>query len=125
MYYLLENAQLQMVYNSSNNAKKQCSIGCMNKVVNDANRDSKLRLCRAQCCVTFDSQYVNQLQKLAATTTDEHFKQVVLAKIQFGKKRLQGSMKRVYIAKQQLHKRLSTLPADLSMRVAKPTPPQE
>lgn len=125
MYFLLENAQVQMIYNSTNNAKKQCSVECMNKVVNDANRDSKLRLCKAQCGVQFDKEYLIQLQKLIATTKDPHFKQTIVSKIQFARKRLQGSMKRVIIAKQMLHKRLTTLPADLSMRVAKPSPMQQ
>lgn len=120
---LIENALLTSIYNQSNNGKKLCDYKCGEKVINDANRNAKLRLCKARCDVVWDQFYLNKLQEAVnKNPTDQNLRLASVEKIKFARRRLAGSRKRFMVAKLSLQKRSSKLPADLSMRVAKPSP---
>lgn len=120
---LFENALLTSLYNQANNGKKVCDYKCGERVINDANRNAKLRVCKAQCDVVWDQFYLNKIQEAVnKNPTDQNLKFASVEKIKFAKKRLAGSRKRFALAKLALQKRLSKLPADLSMRPAKPSP---
>lgn len=123
MDLLLEQAMLTAIYNQVNNGKKKCDYECGEKVRRDANFDLNIRICRATCDVQWDKQYLTSIQKLLQENpNDQKLQMAGVSKIKYARKRLQGSMQRLSRAKQALRVRLSTPPADLSLRPAKPTP---
>lgn len=123
MDLLLEQAMLTMLYNQANNGKKRCDYECGQKVKKDANFDINIRICRANCDVQWDKQYLASLQKMLQENPDDKKLQIAgISKLKYARKRLQGSMNRLAKAKQALRVRNSTPPADLSLRPARPTP---
>lgn len=123
MDLLIEQAMLTMVYNIANNGKKRCDYECGQKVKKDANFDINIRICRANCDVQWDKQYLTSLQKMLQENPDDKKLQIAgISKLKYARKRLQGSMNRLAKAKQALRVRNSTPPADLSLRPARPTP---
>lgn len=123
MDLLLEQAMLTMLYNQANNGKKRCDYECGQKVKKDANFDINIRICRANCDVQWDKQYLTSLQKMLQENPDDKKLQIAgISKLKYARKRLQGSMNRLAKAKQALRVRNSTPPADLSLRPARPTP---
>lgn len=120
---LIENAILTSIYNQCNNGKKVCDYKCGQKIINDANRVLKLRYCKAQCDVVWDQYYLKQLQNLTRSNNqDQQLKIATPERMKKANERLQNSKKRLAMAKLALQKHLASLPADLSMRVAKPSP---
>jgi len=126
MELLIEQAMLTMLYNKANNGKKRCDYDCGQKVKRDANFDINIRICRATCDVQFDKQYLQSIEKLLSSAPDDQKLQIAgQSKLKYARKRLDGSMKRLAKVKQAVKIRATTMPADLSTRVAKPMPAYE
>lgn len=126
MDILLENAMLTMIYNQVNNGKKVCHYNCGEKLVKDANRDLKLRVCKANCDVQWDQQYIKKIQELIQQNpNDLDLRNNSKPKMEFAQKRLKQSQLRLVKAKQALQAFLTKAPADMSNRPARPTPPAQ
>lgn len=124
MNFIFEQSLLTMYYNQVNNAKKKCDYDCGQRTARNAYFDLNLRICRATCDVQWDKKYLQQIQEvLQQNPDDEKLRQAATSKLNYARKRLDGSMRRLARAKQALRIRQSTPPADLSARIAKPMAP--
>lgn len=122
----LENAIFTSVYNQINNGKKVCQYQCGQKLINDNQREVKLRLCNANCDLVWAREYVKKLQDLYAQyPQDIDIKESLPQKLKFAKQQVQQARIRYLKARRQIQAMRLRAPADMSMRPATPTPIQQ
>ena len=122
----LENAILTSVYNRINNGKKVCEYQCGEKLVNDNQRELKLRLCKASCDLKWAQEYVKNLQNLLTKNPqDTDLKNAVPNKMKFAQEQVKQARIRFIKARQAVQAMRLRAPADMSARPATPTPVQQ
>lgn len=125
MDLLLEDNAVTAIYNTCKNRKEKCDYLCGEKFINDKFMQSKLNVCRANCDVVWEQEYIKNLQQYMASNMqniDAKFATVLRNRLSSAKKRLLTAKKRLLKTKMTLKKELYGRRADMSMRLTKPGP---
>lgn len=125
MDLLLEDNAVTAIYNTCKNRKDKCDYLCGQKFMNDKFLQPKLNVCRANCDVIWEQEYIKNLQQYISSNVkdmDAEFASDLRNRLTTAKKRLFTAKRRLIKTKQTLRKVLYDRRADMSMRLSKPGP---
>ena len=125
MDVLLEEVALTAIYNKCKNGKELCDYQCGEKFKRDMFVEPKMNVCKANCDVIWDSNFVKQLQIFLQQNTSQLSSDMLLIarkRLDTAKQRLENSRKRLIKTKMTLRKVLYGRRADMSMDLPKQGP---
>jgi hypothetical protein len=125
MDLLLEDNAVTAIYNTCKNRKDKCDYLCGEKFMNDKFMQPKLNVCRANCDVVWEQEYIRNLKQYIASNgqnMDAGFVSDLRNRLTTANKRLISAKKRLLKTKMILKKELYGRRADMSMRLTKPGP---
>lgn len=125
MDVLLEEVALTAIYNKCKNGKELCDYQCGEKFKRDMFVQPKMNVCKANCDVIWDSNFVKQLQLFLQQNTAQLSSDMLLIvrkRLDTAKQRLENSKKRLLKTKMALKKVLYGRRQDMSMNMPKQGP---
>lgn len=125
MDLLLEETILASIYNKCKNGKELCDYQCGQKFAKDMFLQQKMNVCKANCDVIWDSNFVRQLQTMitqnSSQLNSENLRDI-RTRLDGAKQRLLNSKRRLYKTKLTLKKVLYGRRQDMSMNLPKNGP---
>ena len=106
------------IYNTYKNRKEKCDYNCGQKFMNDKFLQPKLNVCKANCDVIWESNYVRELQAFISgnmSSMNSEYTTDLRKRLDVAKKRLVNSKARLIKTKFALRKILYGRRADMSM----------
>jgi hypothetical protein len=125
MDVLLEEVALTAIYNKCKNGKELCDYQCGEKFKRDMFVQPKMNVCKANCDVIWDRNFVTQLQLFLQQNTSQLSSDMLLVvrkRLDTAKQRLENSKKRLLKTKMALKKVLYGRRQDMSMNMPKQGP---
>ena len=125
MDLLLEETILASIYNKSKNGKDLCDYQCGQKFAKDMFVEPKMNVCRANCDVIWDNNFIKQLQVFLQQNISQLSQEDMVKirnRLDVAKKRLENSRKRLIKTKMMLKKVLYSRRQDMSMNLPKQGP---
>ncbi len=114
---LLESAQLTAISNQIKNGKERCDYECGEKLINDQFREPKMNVCKANCDVIWNTNFIKMLQDhLSKNNQNPQEVMIVRKRLDSIRRQLLNSKKRLFRTKLTLKKVLYGRRADMSMR---------
>ena len=125
MDILLEENMVTAIYNTYKNRKEKCDYNCGQKFMNDKFLQPKLNVCKANCDVIWESQYVRELQAYISgnmSNLNSEYATDLRRRLDIAKKRLYNSKARLIKTRMMLNKVLYGRRASMSMTPVKNGP---
>jgi len=125
MDILLEEVALTAIYNKCKNGKELCDYQCGEKFKNDMFVEPKMNVCKANCDVIWDGNFVQQLQIFLQQNSSQLTHDMLLnarRRLDTAKQRLLNSKRRLLKTKMTLKKVLYGRRQSMSMNLPQQGP---
>lgn len=117
MSFLLEQSMVTAIYNKCKNGREMCDYQCGEKFKNDRFLEPKMNVCKANCDVIWDTEFLKQLNEFVKQPKlDSETVLNTRRRIDTAKNKLLASRRKLYKAKVTLKRVLYGRRADMSMR---------
>ncbi len=125
MDLLLEETILASIYNKCKNGKDLCDYQCGQKFAKDMFVEPKMEVCKANCDVVWDNNFIKQLQVFLQQNSSQLAQEDLLKirnRLDSAKRRLDNSKKRLIKTRMNLRKILYSRRQDMTMSLPKQGP---